>query len=142
MEVDYKKISRDVGLLEQFYAEPANINKLYQLIIQVGDQNTTLPCLLAIPPHVLEFCITGQHTPFQFLQKITQMATADGSLVTMLELSQMATPGAYHCPDYRQTLMPTEDIPCEGTASHLSQPSHQQSTGLPPASDHIDSIIN
>jgi hypothetical protein len=41
------------------------------------------------PPHFLEFCITGQRTPFQFLQKITQMATADGSPVTIQDCQLM-----------------------------------------------------
>jgi hypothetical protein len=78
-----KKITLDVGPLEQFYVNPTNKNKLYQPSVRLAEQNVTLPRLLAIPPHFLEFCVTGQCTPFQFLQEITQMVTKDDSPVTI-----------------------------------------------------------
>ena len=54
-----------------------------------------------------------------------------GNTTLLLELSQMATPGAHHCPDYRQTFMPTKDVPSERIPIHLSQSSHHQSARLP-----------
>ena len=60
------------------------------------------------------------------MERMSQsMTISSRGYETLLELSQMATPGAPHCPDYRQTHMArTKDVPVWLRANQLSQPSH------------------
>jgi hypothetical protein len=74
--MNHKKVGMDICPLEQFYAIPDNTNKLYQPDDCTGDQNVTLPCLLVIPPHFIEFYIKYQCTPFQFNKFIAMAAVA------------------------------------------------------------------
>ena len=78
-----KKVSLDSLPVEQFYATPQNADKLYQPTTRTGDQNVTLPRLLAIPPHFVQFVASGQRTPFQFHQHVVAMATEDTSTVSI-----------------------------------------------------------
>ncbi len=80
-----KKISLDSGPLEHFYADPRNSARLYNPIIRTGEQNTSLPRLVVIPPHFIEFCVTGQRTPFQFYKYVATAAASNNSPVTMLD---------------------------------------------------------
>lgn len=86
-EQPWKWITKKVGLdslpLEQFYATPGNAAKLYQPIDRTGEQNVTLPRLLAIPPHYIEFVASGQRTPFQLHQHVVQSVTANNHPITI-----------------------------------------------------------
>lgn len=70
-----KKIPMDVGPLEQFYAVATNAKKLYHPIDRTGEQNISLPRLIALPMQFIPFCAEGQRTPFQLHQHVTATAT-------------------------------------------------------------------
>jgi hypothetical protein len=87
--MDYKKLGMDIGYLEQFYANDGNEHRLCPPTAQPGDQNVTLPRLLAIPPQFVDFCVLGQKTPFKFHQYLTMVATALGAPVTLGDIQLM-----------------------------------------------------
>ncbi len=79
----------DIGPLDQFYAAAGNDNKLYPPVPPAGDQNVTLPRLLVLPPQFINFCVSGQRTPYQFHKYLSLAATALGSPVTIPECQLM-----------------------------------------------------
>ena len=85
-----KKIGMDIGPLELFFATPANAQKLCTLgVVQAGADYATLPRLLVLPPQFIEFCVTGQRTPFQFHNYLATAAVALGAPVTLKECELM-----------------------------------------------------
>jgi hypothetical protein len=84
-----KKLGMDIATLEQFYAIAKNDHKLCQPAPQVGDKNVTLLHLLVLPPHVLDLCILGQCTPFQFHKYLTMVVTALGAPASIAEIQLM-----------------------------------------------------
>ena len=52
-----KKIVLDCAALEEFYANPDNKNKLFHSTDCMGEENVTLPQMLALPPDFVWFCV-------------------------------------------------------------------------------------
>ena len=78
-----KRITLDIGPLDLFYADPENATKFYHPPDRATDNPCVSPRLLAIPPHLVQFCATEPTTPYQFHNHITAFVSAEGSPVTL-----------------------------------------------------------
>lgn len=68
----------DVGGMELFYANPANARILWKPDVMAGEQNITVPRMLALPPQVIAFCTEEQRTPFALHQFVAEYALRTG----------------------------------------------------------------
>jgi hypothetical protein len=71
----------DIGPMELFYAAPAHERLLWKApadMAELTEQNVTLPWMLALPPHFIDFCTAAPRTPFQLHQHVADFAIRSG----------------------------------------------------------------
>ena len=86
-----RRIVMDIGPLDAFYAQEGNATKLFHPPDRTGEQMCTSPRLLAIPPHFIHFCVTGQRTPYHLHNYIATFATEPDSPITLDQCQCMLT---------------------------------------------------
>ncbi len=84
-----KKIVLDCAAFEEFYANPDNKNKLFHSTDCMGEENVTLPQMLALPPDFVHFCVDTPKTPFQLHNCIRTYATADNPPIAIADCESL-----------------------------------------------------